>query len=159
MTYPGERQTLVGAAPPGFRFRQFERRIGGAERFVEARDELSRWRPHIRSGISIWADGNITEGTTVALAAPLPVGFAIATCRIVAVVDDEVQYGFAYGTLPLHPESGEELFIVERRDDGVWFRISVFSRPHELLARLGAPIARLLQAQATRKYLDAMSLA
>ena len=96
----------------------------------------------------------------MALAAPLPVGFAIATCRVVGVVDEPDRWGFAYGTLPAHPESGEELFVVERRPedgDAVVFRITVFWRPHELLTRLGAPVARILQRRATLAYLDAMN--
>ena len=46
---------------------------------------------------------------------------------------------------------------VERDVDGtVRFRIEVFSRPHELIARVGAPVARVLQRRATERYLAAM---
>jgi uncharacterized protein (UPF0548 family) len=105
----------------------------------------------------------VSEGATVepesvvALAAPLPLGWAVAVCRVVEVIDDPNRFGFAYGTLPLHLESGEELFVVERdEDDNVWFRIIAFSRPHELAVRLAGPIARALQQRATRRYLEAM---
>ncbi len=33
-------------------------------------------------------------------------------CRVVYVVDEPDRRGFAYGTLPGHAESGEELFLV-----------------------------------------------
>jgi uncharacterized protein (UPF0548 family) len=71
-------------------------------------------------------------------------------CRIVYVVDDEgpvQRFGFAYGTLPEHAESGKERFTVEwhKADDAVWYDILVFSRPHQLLTRLGYPLARWLQ--------------
>jgi uncharacterized protein (UPF0548 family) len=51
---------------------------------------------------------------------------------------DPDRYGFAYGTLPAHPEEGEELFLVTRGgDDTVRFEITAFSRPHDLgLGRL-----------------------
>jgi uncharacterized protein (UPF0548 family) len=156
LTYEGVGQTLAGVAPPGFRLDRYERRIGGAGSFDAARTALADWRPQRGSGIRVWADGPVVVGTTVALAAPLPVGFVIACCRIVVVVDEPDRFGFAYGTLPLHPESGEELFLVERVGDDVVFRIVVFWRPHQLLARLGSPVAGRLQRSATRRYLEAM---
>jgi uncharacterized protein (UPF0548 family) len=71
-------------------------------------------------------------------------------CRIVYVVDEAgpiSRFGFAYGTLPGHVESGEERFLIEwdKRDDAVWYDILAFSRPHHLLTRLGQPVARRLQ--------------
>lgn len=154
VTYPGAGATLRNAAPDGYRAEDFERRI--STDFDGARAALQQWQPHNGAGIAHWADGDLAPGTTVALAAPLPVGFALAACRIVAVVDEPSRFGFAYGTLPAHPESGEELFMVEQREEGVWFRIAVFSRPHQLVARVASPVARLLQSRATMRYLDAM---
>ena len=156
VTYAPVGGTVSGDTPSGFRFETFERRIGPASAFARARSALANWQPQRGSGIAVRADGEIAVGTTVALAAPLPIGFALAACRIVAVVDQEDRYGFAYGTLPAHPESGEELFILERRADDLIFRIAVFSRPHQLLTRIGSPIARLIQRRATEKYLTAM---
>jgi uncharacterized protein (UPF0548 family) len=73
----------------------------------------------------------------------------------VSVTDDESRYGFAYGTLPGHPERGEEAFHVVRTGDGeVSFEVVAFSRPADRLARLGSPIARLIQTRVTRGYLD-----
>ncbi|GFM98551.1 hypothetical protein Sfulv_33620 [Streptomyces fulvorobeus] len=37
---------------------------------------------------------------------------------VVAVVDTPERCGFAYGTLPGHPVSGEEAFVVSRAPDG-----------------------------------------
>jgi uncharacterized protein (UPF0548 family) len=54
------------------------------------------------------------------------------------------RHGFAYGTLPGHAESGEEWFLVEwdRTDGGVCYDILAFSRPQQILARLGYPWVR-----------------
>ncbi|HEV8560641.1 MAG TPA: DUF1990 family protein [Actinophytocola sp.] len=38
--------------------------------------------------------------------------------RVVHVVEEEHRRGFAYGTLPGHPECGEEAFLLERHADG-----------------------------------------
>jgi uncharacterized protein (UPF0548 family) len=73
---------------------------------------------------------------------------------VVYVVDQARRKGFAYGSLPGHPESGEELFVVELGEDGqVTFTITAFSRPASMLARGGGPISRLAQARITNRYL------
>ena len=68
------------------------------------------------------------------------------------------RYGFAYGTLPGHAESGEERFNVEwhEQDDAVWYDIVAFSRPQQFLARLGYPFARRLQKRFARDSAAAM---
>jgi uncharacterized protein (UPF0548 family) len=77
-------------------------------------------------------------------------------CRIVYIVDEDDgsmrRFGFAYGTLPGHAESGEERFLVEwdRRDGCVWYDILAFSRPNHFLVRLAYPQARKLQKQFAR---------
>ena len=51
-------------------------------------------------------------------------------CRVVYCQDETNQYGFAYGTLPIHAGSGEEYFGVERDEEGkCWFVIKAFSVP------------------------------
>jgi uncharacterized protein (UPF0548 family) len=62
----------------------------------------------------------------------------------------------------IHPESGEEAFVVERGDpDGaagaVRLVITAFSRPRHPLVRLAGPMARRQQARATEGYLDALA--
>ena len=66
--------------------------------------------------------------------------------------DGRTTFGFAYGTLPAHPERGEERFLVEwnRADDSVWYDLLAFSRPGHWLARLGYPYARYEQARFRR---------
>jgi uncharacterized protein (UPF0548 family) len=82
-------------------------------------------------------------------------------CRIVYLIDDRgplTRSGFAYGTMPAHAGSGEERFLVEwdRRDDGVWYDILAFSRPHGLLARAGFPWLRRVQHRFARESKAAM---
>jgi uncharacterized protein (UPF0548 family) len=53
----------------------------------------------------------------------------------VYVVSETGRSGLAYGTLPRHPESGEEAFLLEQQDDGtVTFTVTAFSRPATALA-------------------------
>jgi uncharacterized protein (UPF0548 family) len=79
----------------------------------------------------------------------------------VSVVDEggpARRYGFAYGTLPGHAESGEERFTVEwhEADAAVWYDILAFSRPQHFLARLGYPFARRLQRRFAKDSVAAM---
>ncbi|WP_382307099.1 DUF1990 family protein [Herbiconiux sp. UC225_62] len=80
-----------------------------------------------------------------------------APIRVVYIVDEPGRRGFAYGTLPGHPESGEESFVVEHlADDSVWIVVRAFSRPSTWFYRLGLPVLRIMQARATRRYLRAL---
>ncbi|WP_434617174.1 DUF1990 family protein [Arthrobacter sp. A5] len=64
--------------------------------------------------------------------------------------------GFGYGTLPGHPASGEEAFVVRLDEDGsVRFDVLAFSRPADLIFRLAAPVAAVSQRLVTRRYLQA----
>jgi uncharacterized protein (UPF0548 family) len=78
--------------------------------------------------------------------------------RVVYVVDEPDRKGFAYGTLPGHPERGEEAFIVERRsDESVWLVIRAFSRPANVIYWVGYPALRMVQAVFTARYGRALS--
>lgn len=78
--------------------------------------------------------------------------------RVVYVIDEPLRKGFAYGTLPGHPETGEEAFIVEYRDDdSVWLTIRAFSRPSSWIFWVGYPMVRLMQAIFTRRYAQSLS--
>jgi len=77
-----------------------------------------------------------------------------APCRVVYVNSEADKAGFAYGTLPGHPESGEESFVLELRQDGtVTFTITALSRPATLLARFAGQIGRAVQGRITDRYL------
>jgi uncharacterized protein (UPF0548 family) len=131
--------------------------LRGTDAFERARAALDRWTVHRGAGLLLLADGPIAPGTNVVFSAPLPIGFVDGTCRIVAVVDEPDRYGFAYGTLPIHPETGEESFLVVRdRTGAVRFDVEGVSRPTQPLARVFGPLANRLQDAAVRRYLSAM---
>jgi uncharacterized protein (UPF0548 family) len=123
------------------------------DRGVEA---IRTWAVHKGAGLAIAADGPIAVGTNVAFSAPLPIGYVDGTCRIVAIVEEPQRFGFAYGTLPLHPERGEESFLVIRDESGTRFEVEGVSRPSQLLTRVIPPVSDRLQDTAVRRYLSAM---
>jgi uncharacterized protein (UPF0548 family) len=80
-----------------------------------------------------------------------------APLRVVYVIDEPGQAGFACGTMHGHPLRGEEAFIVERRpDDSVWLIIKAFFRPASGWMRVGAPVLRWSRRRLERRYLRAL---
>ena len=157
LTYAPSGGSLGGVAPAHLRPQRWTTTVTGSDAYARAVTALHDWAVHRASGLDVLTDGPITVGTNVALSAPLPIGFVDATCRIVAVIDEPDRFGFAYGTLSVHPEQGEESFVVTRRDDGsVEFAVHAVSRPAHPLARLVPAVAHRLQAAAVKRYLDAM---
>lgn len=152
--------------PSGYVVDHTRVRLGDGEQvFHAAQAALARW-DHFRLG---WVEATPTDtplkaGEVVAVVARVLGVWWLNACRIVYVVDEAgpvCRFGFAYGTLPGHAESGEERFVVEwdRADDGVWYDILAFSRPNHLLARLGYPLTRRTQKRFARDSAAAMQKA
>ena len=103
------------------------------------------------------ADGSrlLAPGDTALLGIFLGISFPV---RVIYVVDEPRRRGFAYGTLPGHPEDGEEAWIIEHRDDdSVWITIRAFSRPANGWWWLVNPVLRVFQEYYTRRYLRALA--
>jgi uncharacterized protein (UPF0548 family) len=97
-----------------------------------------------------WPSAPIQAGENVAVLAQYLNCYWLNACRIVYVIQDDgplERFGFAYGTLYDHAESGEERFLLEwdHDSDEVWYDLLAFSRPNQFLARIGYPLARQLQ--------------
>lgn len=127
----------------------------GVARFEEVARAVLGWDVHRRSGLSVRPSSESAVEDAVAV---LRLGWGVlgvnAPVKVTYIVDEPRRKGFAYGTLPGHPESGEEAFVVELHDDRhVTFTITAFSRPSSLLARAGGPISRAIQTWATDRYL------
>jgi uncharacterized protein (UPF0548 family) len=126
----------------------------GESAFHAATAALMSWDMHRGAGMTVAASAPVPAvGVTSVMGISFgPVGLAIP-CRVVWVLDEPKRRGFAYGTLPGHPERGEEAFVVERGDDdAVHLTIRAFSRAGNLLVRLGGPVPRMIQAHVTGRY-------
>lgn len=133
----------------------------GRETFERARAAIRGWIMFPRPWTEIHpSKAPIETGTVVAVLVHLFGLWWLNACRIVYVIDEPRRFGFAYGTLPGHAETGEERFTVEwREDDTVRYDILAFSRPRLWLARLGYPIARRVQRRFARESKAAMQAA
>ncbi|MFC7574081.1 DUF1990 family protein [Klenkia terrae] len=77
--------------------------------------------------------------------------------RVVAVVDTPDRRGFAYGTRPGHPVSGEEAFVVHRDAEGaVWLTLRSLTRPGTGIWRPLFPLLLVAQRVYRRRYRRAL---
>ena len=126
-----------------------------------------------RSALLAWKQFDIGWVETFPRQAPVAVGTVVAVlirhlgfwslngCRVlysVASLDDVARFGFAYGTLTNHAESGEELFevFIDPQTHEVTYRIRAISWPQATLARVGQPIVRVLQERFREQSAAAM---
>lgn len=156
-TYDEVGATVAGGHAAGYRHDRYQCRLGGPETFSPATKALRHWRAHLGAGVRVYPPDPVREGATVLLLIGVGPVRMVAPCRVVAVIDEEDRFGFAYGTLPGHPERGEELFVIEREEGGTVFRIRAFSRPDQVLVRLGGSVARRVQTRVTHRYLRALA--
>jgi uncharacterized protein (UPF0548 family) len=130
----------------------------GRSAFEQAVEGLFGWRMHREAGLAVTSTAErAATGVIVILRAGWGPLHLTIPCRVVYTVEANDRRGFAYGTLPGHPEQGEEAFMIKIADAGdVRMRIRAFSRPASLLARSGGPLARLVQEYVTDRYVNAI---
>jgi uncharacterized protein (UPF0548 family) len=150
LTYPEIGATRDASMPPGYHHVDRDEHLGtGAATFERAAAALCGWRMHEAAGMTV-VESREDDVVLRWLLLTIP-------CRVVYTVDEPRRRGFAYGTLPGHPERGEEAFVVGLTDTGeVRFRVRAFSRPASLLARAGGPVGRRVQRYMTDRYVTAL---
>lgn len=145
---------------PGHGYRRWEKSVllgAGEVVWRWATAEVLRWGVKTRSGFSVTPGGPATRGSrpvimahAFGLSVPEPV-------EVIDVVQTPERVGFAYRTLPGHPVSGEEAFIVHRDGDAVRLTIRSLTKPGSALHwRLAYPGLLVAQNVARRRYLRAL---
>ena len=131
----------------------------GAQAFTAATDALAGWHVHGRAGLSVSASSPAAEpGSVLVLSLGLAAIRIGAPCRVVYVIDEPGRRGFAYGTLPGHPQRGEDAFIFSQHQDAtVTFSITAFSSPASPLAKAAGPLGRAIQRHITSRYQRAIT--
>ncbi|MFJ4667193.1 DUF1990 family protein [Kitasatospora purpeofusca] len=160
-TVPNYREvgaTADARLPAGYT--QLRRRLHlghGPEVLSRAGRFVLGWGCQLGTGFAVFPYAPAEPGATVLLRLGLPGSRwprLVIPCRVVWTVDEPDRIGFAYGTLPGHPECGEEAFLVSMDAAGeVWFEVVAFARLAAWYARLGRPVAVLCQYLAIERYL------
>ncbi|MFD4405050.1 DUF1990 family protein [Nocardia sp. NPDC058499] len=146
-----------GSMPAGYHRLEVRRRLGrGPDDFRRFGDAVLSYR--MQRGLGLLAEAQTPRaepGARVTVRLGIGRVGVLAPCRVVYVLDEEDRRGFAYGTLPGHPASGEELFAVEydRATATVYGVVAAFSRPAAWYTRLGGPVTRAAQRLAAEAYL------
>jgi uncharacterized protein (UPF0548 family) len=154
---------IVRDRPAGNRFDEQVVTVGrGEEDFTRARAALAHWTHFDIGWVEAFpARSSIEAGTDVAVLIRHLGFWSLNGARVLYQVggtDGQDVFGFAYGTLTNHAESGEELFEVsiDRQSGEVMYRIRAVSRPQSALTWIGQPVVRLLQARFRRDSAAAM---
>lgn len=158
LTY-SEVGATVRELPTGYHHLRRRVLVGhGQEAFADAAADVAAWQVQLRAGLTVTASTpNAIPGAVAALGLGVGRLRLGVPCRVVYTVAESRRRGFAYGTLPGHPESGEEAFIVEYHgDDSVSFTITAFSKPSTVIARIAGPAGRLIQNWTTTRYLRSL---
>jgi uncharacterized protein (UPF0548 family) len=159
LTYPEVGASRDDPLPAGYGHVRRDVQVGhGRAVFERAVDGLFGWQMHRAAGLAVTStDERAAPGAVVLLRAGRRPLQLMIPCRVVYTLDEADCRGFAYGTLPGHPERGEEAFMLVMTDKGdVRFCVRAFSRPASLLARAGGPLTRVIQQYATDRYVRAI---
>ncbi|WP_339730531.1 DUF1990 domain-containing protein [uncultured Gimesia sp.] len=165
-TYPQVAATRTQTPPAGYQVDHNRICLGqGRALYETAKQALVDWQHYRFDWLTLHRpDAGPEAGQTVAALAHVLGIWVLNACRVVYVVEETEplhRFGFAYGTLPEHAESGEERFQVEWNtdDDSVWYDLYAFSRPGQLLSKIASPYVRRKQKQFARESLLAMQAA
>ena len=137
----------------------------GKAAFERARAALIAWKQFDIGWVETFPPAApVVPGTVVAVLIRHFGFWSLNGCRVlysVGGLNEVDRFGFAYGTLTNHAESGEELFevFIDPQTDEVTYRIRAISWPQATLARVGQPIVRVLQERFREESAAAMKRA
>jgi uncharacterized protein (UPF0548 family) len=148
-TYAEVGATRERPLPPRYNHLVYRTAVGsGPGELAVAADALLTFRLHRTARVTIKAEAARAEAgekVTVGL------GPVQAPCRIVYAYQEPTRAGWAYGTLPGHPERGEEAFTLALDAEGVVrFTVIAFSRPASWVTVAAGPLAVFGQRQYAR---------
>ncbi|MEO7572631.1 MAG: DUF1990 domain-containing protein [Acidimicrobiales bacterium] len=131
---------------------------GTAGSMDRARQALQTWVAQRGLGAHLAPpDAPVLEGTTLLVVLPAGPIELVAPVRVMWVIDEPDRFGFGYGTLPGHPERGEESFMAQELGDEIVLAVAVDASPASWAARLAGPVGSAVQRRAVRRYLDALA--
>jgi len=152
VSYAEVGSTKDGICPPGYGTDQVREELGsGADTFTRAVAAFEKWEQFDVNWVEIYPrNAPIIPNSVIAVLAWHSCFWSLNACRIVYIINEQgpvTKFGFGYGTLPDHAETGEERFLLEwdKSTDIVSYDILAFSNPNSLLGWLAYPLVRFIQ--------------
>jgi uncharacterized protein (UPF0548 family) len=119
--------------------------------------DVLRWRVKTESGFAVDSTRPVSRGDRVVVTARLFNVTVLEPVEVVSVVEESDRVGFAYRTLPGHPVSGEEAFIVHRHDHEIRLTVRSLTRAAPQQPWRGLyPLLRIAQRVARGRYLRSL---
>lgn len=139
--------------PKDFPLNQVRKKLGNGETiFKKAVEAVNSWQMYALDWTRVSPENAPIKEGEIVVTMINHLGFwSLNPCKIIYLIDeknDEIQkFGFAFGTLPAHSETGEEQFLIEwnQATDEVFYEIYAFAKPHNPLAKIGFPYVSYLQ--------------
>ncbi|TWU08514.1 DUF1990 family protein [Stieleria varia] len=148
LNYPDTFASL-GNLPASYDHNVAEVHLGNGEAiFAAALTAFRHWRQFDVGWVeALPRETPIEIGQNIAIRARVFRLWTLAACRIVDVMDeydsDTRRFAFSIGTLPAHPEQGEERFEINQSSCGrVTYRVTAFFRPNSTAATVAWPYLR-----------------
>ncbi len=163
VSYPEVGVTKDGICPPGYGTDRVKEELGkGANVFALAIVVFKKWQQFDVNWVKTYPrNAAIMPNSIIAVLAWHGCFWSLNACRIIYIIDEAgpvTKFGFGYGTLPEHAETGEERFLLEwdKSTDIVSYEILAFSNPNGLLAQFAYPLVRYIQNRFRRESANLM---
>ena len=143
---------------PAYRRSEISSLVGtGDVTWYRASRDILLWTVKTASGFTVDAEGPVVVGERITVTVRVA-GIAITEpVQVVDVVTEPDRVGFSYRTLPGHPVSGEEAFIVQRTGDEVHLIIrSLTRRAPQQPWRMLFPVLLVAQRVVRRRYVRSL---
>lgn len=149
-----------GWKPQGTGFRVFEATVvvgEGEDLWRRASVDLLQWKVKTRSGFRVSSPGPVTSGERLRITMGVLGLNVTEPVEVVEVVEGPRRVGFAYRTLPGHPVSGEEAFVLHRVGGKVLLTLRSLTRAAPQQPWKGLfPLLLVAQWVVRRRYLRSL---
>lgn len=121
-------------------------------------EDLLRWKVKTASGFKVSSSERVQAGDLVQIYAGIWGIRITEPVEVLQVVNTPTRVGFSYRTLPGHPVSGEEAFMVSRHGNDIRLTVRSLTSPAEQQPWRGLfPVLLIIQKVVRRRYLRSLS--
>lgn len=126
--------------------------------WARAASDILCWKVKTASGFKVSSSATVRAGDRTEIYAGVLGIRVVEPVEVLEVIKTPDRVGFSYGTLPGHPVTGEEAFIVERLGDEIRLTIRSLTSPSPQQPwRALFPLLLVVQKLVRHRYLRSLS--